>query len=38
MNIVETVLELENVTMVCFDRATLAAYQEALAEAEQANG
>ncbi len=30
--------ELENVTMVCFDRATLAAYQEALAEAEQANG
>lgn len=30
--------EIERVTMVCFDRATLAAYQDALAEAGQADG
>ena len=30
--------EIERVTMVCFDRATLAVYQDALAEAGQADG
>ena len=30
--------EIERVTMVCFDRTTLAAYQDALAEAGQADG
>lgn len=30
--------EIESVTMVCFDAMTLAAYQEALAETEEANG